>query len=328
MGPLATLGMQAAGQATGAAMGILAGSINDGRQYKQQKRLQELQIQGQQRMMDYSMQKQLQMWKDTSYPAQVEMMNKAGINPALMYGMGGGGGTTAGSPSGNVTGATATQNPGELAQMMGMGMQLQLLQAQKKVLETQADKNTAEANATKGVDTALKNQSIAESQQRVENLMQGLDNMKQDYEVKRLEIAMKNMENFEKQATQSDRLSYIKTEARTAIENLKSVAAEANIDTATVADKIKIIQQQAINSVLQNINIQATTRKTDQEISQIANNIMINWDYLSNDNQRLQIQKDLKDWNTDPNREAINQALNVIPKIMDMMPKDHRNQKR
>jgi hypothetical protein len=43
---------------------------------------------------------QFEMWKKTNYPAQVEQMLKAGINPATLYGKGGAGGTTTGSQSG------------------------------------------------------------------------------------------------------------------------------------------------------------------------------------------------------------------------------------
>lgn len=152
-GPLAALGMQAAGQASGAAMGVIAGSINDGRQYKQQKRLQDLQIQGQQQMTDYNMRKQMEMWQNTSYPAQVEMMKKAGLNPALMYGMGGGGGATTGNASGSVSGATAQQNPGELTGMMGYGLQLQLLKAQKDNIEADTANKQADATLKGGAQT-------------------------------------------------------------------------------------------------------------------------------------------------------------------------------
>lgn len=314
------LGLNIAGQAAGGIMGMVLGKQNDERQYEQAQRLQQLQIQGQEQLTDYNMSKQLQMWHQTNYGAQVDELNKAGLNPALLYGGGGGGGTTANVSQGSVSGQSASQNPGEAQAMASQGIQaamgLQLMKAQEQVLETQADKNQAEADATRGVQTDVGRQNIAESQARIDNLMQGLDNMRQDYEVKKLEITMKNIENFEKQASQPDRLSYIKTEAATAIQLYKSVSAEAKIDQAAVNDRIKIIQEQAINSVIQNMQARSNVRKTDQEINQIVNNIMNGVNQQSNQNQELDIRRQLKDFDTDPTNNATEQAVRAIGGIL------------
>lgn len=154
MGKIITDMLQGVGsQIIGGGMGMILGGINDERQRQQQEALQRIQIKGQKEMTDYNMAKQLQMWHDTGYGAQRKQMEEAGLNPALMYGMGGGGGQTAGGASGSVAGGQAPSGGGEIQAMAGMGMQLQLLQAQKEVLETQAQKNKAEAEKTAGVDT-------------------------------------------------------------------------------------------------------------------------------------------------------------------------------
>lgn len=104
-------------------MGIAKGK--DKRQLTQQEKLQNLQIRGEKEMMDYGMQQQYDMWQKTNYKPQMEEMKKAGINPALMYGMGGGGGTTTGTPTANVTGAEAPKGSGRETEEFGiMGMQL------------------------------------------------------------------------------------------------------------------------------------------------------------------------------------------------------------
>ena len=94
----AELGMQAASQAAsgliGTGMGLLLEGHNDRRQLRQQEKLQNLEIKGSKELTDYNAAKQLEMWKATNYPAQVEQMKLAGLNPALAYGMGGGGGVT------------------------------------------------------------------------------------------------------------------------------------------------------------------------------------------------------------------------------------------
>jgi len=158
MGPLAMLAMQKAGDtvssATNTGLGLIVGGINDRRQIKQQGKLQEMQIKGMKEMADYNYGKQLQMWQDTGYEAQKAQMKAAGLNPGLMYGMSGGGGQTVGTGSGGgPTGGTAPVGGGEAMGMIGMGLQMELLRAQKDVMESQAQKNRADAALTAGAQT-------------------------------------------------------------------------------------------------------------------------------------------------------------------------------
>lgn len=150
---LAQTGKDTAENAIQGGLGLILGGINDRRQVRQQERLQALQIKGQKEMSDYNFAKQLQMWHDTGVGAQVKQYKDAGMNPGLMYGMGGGGGQTAGSGGGSVQGASAPGGGREAVDIMGLGLQRELLQAQKEVMLTQAEKNKAEAAKTAGVDT-------------------------------------------------------------------------------------------------------------------------------------------------------------------------------
>lgn len=105
---------------------------------------------------------QFDMWNKTNYPAQLEMMKKAGLNPGLMYGLGGGGGTTTGSQGG---GSAA----GGQAPMMDMGIdpttaaQIRNIEANTSFVKAQED-NLRGEEGTKGA------QEIAESIARSSNL--------------------------------------------------------------------------------------------------------------------------------------------------------------
>lgn len=121
------LGQQIGGQAVGAGLGMIFGGLNDKRQLKQQQALMNQQIAGQKEMTDYQRTSQLQMWKDTNYNAQKEEIKKAGLNPALLYGMSGGGGATIGGGTPSVNGGTAAGQSGEI---QGMAMQNALMAAQ------------------------------------------------------------------------------------------------------------------------------------------------------------------------------------------------------
>lgn len=153
---LKSTGAQAAGSIVGEGLGLLTQGIKNKQQLKQAGRLQELEIKGSKELTDYNMSKQLQMWKDTSYGAQVEQMNKAGINPALMYGMGGGGGQTTGNASGSVSGqgaGTAQKSSGS----EGMGLlvgQMGLMKAQKENIEADTANKIADSEG-KGLANAF-----------------------------------------------------------------------------------------------------------------------------------------------------------------------------
>ena len=73
-------------------------------------------------------------------------LKAAGLNPALIYGMGGGGGSTAGSAQ-----AAGVGNPGTTA--VGMGLETAQLMSNIRLTNAEADKAEAEAEKTSGVDT-------------------------------------------------------------------------------------------------------------------------------------------------------------------------------
>lgn len=147
--PLGQLGMMAASAVGGQALGM----INDQRQIRQQKELNNIQMHGQMKMTDYNQGKQMEMWRDTNYDAQVKQMKKAGLNPALMYGMGGGGGTTANVNTGSVQGAQAPSGGRETQDIMAMGIQSGLMEAQRRNIEADTEKKKVETVKTAGVDT-------------------------------------------------------------------------------------------------------------------------------------------------------------------------------
>ena len=96
------------------------------------------------------------MWEDTNYAAQREQLRKAGLNPAMIYGGGGVGGTTGAGAVGSASAGTAE---GEVSRKMAdtqqqaMGLQLRKEKAEIEVMEAQAENLKAEAKKKGGVDT-------------------------------------------------------------------------------------------------------------------------------------------------------------------------------
>jgi hypothetical protein len=317
-----------AGQAAlGIASGFISGGLSDLAQYGMQGMYNQQALGQSKALMDYQEKKQLEMWKATSYPAQVEQLKAAGLNPGLIYANGGSGGTT-GSISATQSAPQPTNHAHDVTTMGGMGIQAGIAEAQIENLKAQTHLTEVEAQKAAGVDTSKVSQDIEESKTRQESLLQGIDVQKEDWVIKRLQQTMMNIQNYEQQKSQTDRLQTIQYNAQQAYNALEILRNESKVSDATVNDKIKIVQQEAIGAALKNFLTQAQTAKTgsdiqvnNEQIQKMANEIMMNWDYQSNDNQRLTIEKTLAQWNTDPNREALQQILHLIPHILVMPTK-------
>lgn len=262
-------------------------------------------------LMDKSYIQQMQMWKDTNYNAQKAELEKAGLNPGLLYGMSGGGATTTGS-GGSGSASMAAPVNSKVVEGTGMGIQLGLMNAQKENIEADTALKQADAAKTAGVDTK-------EAGARIENLMQGLDNLREDYEVKRLQQTMMNIENYEKQSSQEDRLNYIKYETQSALRSLQTLKNEGKISDATIGERIQIVQQQAIGAMLQNQLTQSNIQVNDQQIKASANKIMQDWEGLSNELKKTRLQEIMTEYGTtiDPwTEKAIDAILGTGGKLI------------
>lgn len=139
-----------------AAIGMLGGMLGARSQNRNQRRLMDVQYQNQRMLNQHGHDLQMDMWNKTNYGAQVKHMKDAGLNPALMYGSAGQGGTTGSQGGGSATGGNA-------AQVRMMDMQNMLIGAELRLKNSQAKENEAKANKIAGVDTE-------EAKQRIENL--------------------------------------------------------------------------------------------------------------------------------------------------------------
>jgi hypothetical protein len=160
------MGMGIAAAADGVAglintgLGMALQGWNNKQQLKQEGKLQELHMGGQKEMMDYQQEKTFDMWQKTGPVGQMEQLQKAGLNPALMYGMGGGTGGVTTQPSGGTGGSHgAPSGGGEIMAMQQLGLQMKMQEAQIKNLEANTNKTDAEKEKLQGVDTDLARQN-------------------------------------------------------------------------------------------------------------------------------------------------------------------------
>lgn len=156
------LGEQVGGGMVGMGMGMLdeaiMGNSRRRNQIEQQKKLTDINVAGQKELMSLAQEQQLQMWKDTSYAAQMEQLANAGLNPALIYGGAGAGvtGTVGGGGIGTGEAANEAQQKTADMQAQAMGLQMAKTSAEIEVMKSQAEKNRAEAGLS-GSQTETEN---------------------------------------------------------------------------------------------------------------------------------------------------------------------------
>lgn len=162
-------------------LGLLGGLFKKNNGLKEQQKLMQqaweyekegmgLQYNYGQQAADAEYQRNLNMWKATSYGAQAQEMEKAGLSKGLMYGNGGGqAASTAGGDGMQPSGPR--MNPVEAAlQQQSLGLQLKQIEAQNRLANAEATKTIAEANKIAGVDT--KGQDLENKWQEIENRIQ------------------------------------------------------------------------------------------------------------------------------------------------------------
>ena len=303
----AGLGMQAASQAAsgliGTGMGLLLEGHNDRRQLRQQEKLQNLEIKGSKELTDYNAAKQLEMWKATNYPAQIEQMKLAGLNPALAYGMGGGG-VTANVATGKTSGGQAPSGGGEIVAAQAMGLQLRMQEAQIKNIEADTNLKNADAN-----NKPLQGKYIEAS---TSSLLQGIENAKAQKNLLEANTKLQELSVYKESQTMNDVINGIRNQVEIQAETLESLKMQNEITQATLQEKIQQIKSEAIQVFLINKLTEVNTDKaradinlTNQKIWEISQTVAQKWKALDQAAIDLYLKKLQTDFNvshTDMNK--------------------------
>ena len=126
----------------------IGGNRTRRKQIEQQQKLTDIQTNANKALADYGMGISKEMFEYTGYGAQRRQMEEAGLNPALMYGHAGGGGTTASAGAGSASGSHASDEASiKQAQMAQQGMALQLAKLGSEIAVNKATAKEKEANA-------------------------------------------------------------------------------------------------------------------------------------------------------------------------------------
>jgi len=262
-------------------LGLLLEKHSDRRQLKQQGKLGQQQLGLNKQQMKYGKELDLQMWENTSYPAQVEQLKKAGLNPGLLYGQSGGGGTTTGGNAGSVNTPNAPQGGGEI-------IGLQLMGAQKALIEAQTAKTQAETIKTEGVDTKLTkaNARIAEIQGQ----------MMSD--------------------TYAETFSKILSEAEKAASESRIAAQTADVGQETMQTRIETAEAELVGIGIANELRKTQTNLTQEQIKATVEQVKQKWEEIGVSKDRLKLDQFVKDV-ADSTKLAVETATKIVGEIVE-----------
>lgn len=310
-GWFAALGQQAAGQAVsgGIAMGMqrLGARYDRKQQAKSARQMMGIQMEGEREMMNYQQQKQLEMWEKTGPQGMKAQLKAAGLNPALMYGMGGGGGQTVGGGVPSVQGTSAPYVDTTTA-ATGMGMQsaktiaeLQVMQAQKENIEADT-KNKLAGNPNIG----LEGENI-QAKTAGQNIANDIAELEKKLKSKTLDYNIDTaFEQWVKIAEERQILSNVRaaqgTDGETLIETEKAKLTKLGVEIAL---------------------IEATKGKTDKEVENITSQITTRIKELEQAGDRIKIDQQLADWETSYGKQVaglLGNVINLIPGLTKKPP--------
>lgn len=283
------MGLGVADSAIGMGMGLLLGKINDKRQLKQQQKLQDMQMQGNLQMLKAQEEKELRMWKNTSYEAQKEQMKLAGLNPGLMYGMGGGGGQTVGGSGGGVSGGHAPAGGGEAVQMAGMGLQMGMQKAQLENVQAQTELTKAQAEKTKGVDTE-------KTKTEITDLTQGIENKKLAGELTKVQTRIAGLDEQLKDRTMEDSVRAVGWAAEKVMQEMTDLRYTNNINEETWKTKVAQAKAELAGTWLNNALIKETTGLTQDKRTEIVNGIKQKWLDMERTGISMKVDERSKEW--------------------------------
>lgn len=245
--------MQAASGVQDALLGLALEGHNDRRQLRQEGKLLEQQAAIDRKQTEFNQMIGLDTWRKTGPVGMTEQLKKAGLSPALQYGMAGAGGQSMGAPGGSVGGSKAPKGGGEV-------MGLQMMNAQRALIEAQTKNVEADTENKSGVDRELKGAQA------------GLTGVQT--ELARIESNMK-----------TDTYETTKGQIEAAADKMRSEAGIAannkQISDKTKENQIDMVEGELIGLTLANELKRAQTGLAEEQIKKVIADVKQGWKKLS-----------------------------------------------
>lgn len=280
----------------GAAAGkAIANNNAKNEQKKENRELMKYQADLNQQQAYYSTGLAKDLWDYTNYENTVRHIKAAGLSPSLIYGGGGGGGSTSGAGQASGVGMPSKTGTEAGIQAQGMALQLANVASQTRLNESQADKNEADAEKTRGVDTKAQEATIDNliAQTSNEKVKKGLI-LGQIRVADAEEELKRNMADWTKDKADETRwnIKSLQKGIDKLVEEINGMKLDNELKERTIDNKVKE-SSLILQNLMAEILLKGSQRKVNEEEAKaIPARILQGWDELIKKGETLNIQRE------------------------------------
>lgn len=280
----------------GAAAGkAIANNNAKNEQKKENRELMKYQADLNQQQAYYSTGLAKDLWDYTNYENTVRHIKAAGLSPSLIYGGGGGGGSTSGAGQASGVGMPSKTGTEAGIQAQGMALQLANVASQTRLNESQADKNEADAEKTRGVDTEAQEATI-------ENLIAQTSNekVKRGLILGQIRVAdaeeelKRNTADWTKEKTEETRwnIKNLQKGIDKLVEEINGMKLDNELKERTIDNKVKE-SSLTLQNLIAEILLKGSQKKINEEQAKaIPAEILQGWEKLTKEGKALIIQRE------------------------------------
>lgn len=270
-----------------------SGAANE--QWGNQLRLMDIQNRYNEQMAKNNQQRNKDLWDYTNYENQKQHIKNAGLNPALMYGMGGGGGVSASGAQGQGVTQPTDRSVEMGLKQQGLGLQLASIASQVDLNKSQAEKNKVEADKIAGVDTDMQKATIDNliAQTSNEKVKKGLI-LGQIRVADAEEELKRNMADWTKDKADETRwnIKSLQKGIDKLAEEINGMKLDNKLKERTIDNKVKE-SSLTLQNLMAEILLKGSQRKVNEEQAKaIPAQILQGWEKLVNEGKALINQKE------------------------------------